>query len=1485
MRKILLIFALMFAFLPRMSGQTGQIGTGTGTNNYLPVYSYYGFNYSQQIYTASEVTAAIGANNMINTIRFYVNSTSATQANYNQWVVYLGNTTQGNFATTTSWIPSSSLQQVYSGTLPTMTAGTWVEIPLTSPFIWDGTSNIVVAVDENSPSYSPNPAQAWGAYNAGANRGILYYSDGTNPNPTSPPTASSRYSDIPRIQLVATGVPACTVAVPNNITISNIGAAGANVSWSVTSDASYVVRYRELPSGTWIEQNIPAYQSSYNITGLTESTQYEVEVASVCGGVQSGWSALFPFTTTALTYCTAGPTSTTVYEYLSNVTVTPAGAPPMVSNSSTPPPFYSNYTTDPTRVINLVRSSVGNTISATKTWPGSTYAAGTRAWIDWNRDGVFDASEIILDSPSNQVAVVTGTFNVPPTAYAGTEYLRMRIVLQEGGVPNACGTFTWGEVEDYNVKLIDLQPCTVDPPANIAVSNLTVSSATISWTLGLGATYILRYKVAGTTVWTTVNITSAPLYLHNLTNLSENTTYEFEVATICGGVTSSYSSTATFTTPSLTYCTSGPTSTTVYEYMSNVTVSPTGMAPMVSNSATPPPFYTDYSTDPTRQITMIRGTANNSISITRVWPGTLYSSISKAWIDYNRNGVFENNEVIINTAANTTSVVSNTFTIPAAGSPQMYSGNLPVKMRVILSETATSPNPCGTFSYGEVEDYYVKFIDLQPCSTTAPVPTIASMTHNTAYVTWMPTANATYRIRWRQGTTGAWLPTTPAPGGYIELPAGQSWYTITDLTEQTAYQVQIQVKCGTSWGSWGSSVNFTTPPLTYCPMVGSGSNDYISNVTVTPNGFPVMSNNSLQTNYISYPTPVIDLEIGSSNNKISVSKAWDNTTYSDAVTAWIDFNRNGTFETSEQILVSPSNTTTPVSNTNFTVPAGAYTGPHTTTMRVVLRRSSAPVMCSDPANGEVEDYAVRLRPCNNATPGAPTFNTITHTTATVNWTSATNNLNYIVQYRPITNPASAWTSVDASIINGNPPLLLTGLLPATQYEVQIAAVCATGGTGAFTPIRTFITRCDPTPPTVTVTNVTSNSAVVTWNPIVASASYVLRWKVVGTIPWNTVNATTLPQPPANSYTITGLSSYVTYEVQVANICDGETDPNPYSNPQVFTTVRNCDIAPPGLTITQLNPTSAVVVWDAYTGADATNNYVLKYRKVGLPGWTTVNVNTNTYTLTGLLELTKYEMQVANVCSGTPANFTPPYYFTTPTVIYCGMQSGNGTNEYISNVKVTPNGKPVMTNSSLGSTYSDYTGVIANFIELIQGSHGNEIIVDKRLGSGAKAGVAVWIDFDRNGTFDLDERILADGPNDNPTASSLFSVPSDAFVSMTDYKYVVMRVAMSKDGIPVNCTSFSDGEVEDYTVRISKLPVLTSANPDEIMIYPNPVKSILNVKNISKKANYKIYSAAGQLISNGIILNNKIDVSRLVNGMYVIDIEDAKGTAQKKFIKE
>lgn len=1201
----------------------GQVGGGTATHAFLPVYSCSAFNYSQQIYLASEIGAAAGTNNYITAIKFFVSTTGAAQVNYNQWAIYMGNTAQTDFATTSSWVPSASLTQVYSGTLPVMTAGAWVEIQLTNPFLWDGVSNVVIGVDENSAGTSCTAN--WGSYTAGNNRGMIYYNATTNPDPLNPPTAVSRYNVLPRLQLTAT----------------------------------------------------------------------------------------------------------------------------------------------------------------------------------------------------------------------------------------------------------TLAPCTNTPPSNVAVTNITSTSANVSWTAAANATYVVRYRVPPSLVWQTINVTTPFVNNVTLTALTENTQYEVQIATICGtqGV---FSSTLSFTTPVLTYCNSNTASVT-NGYINNVTMIGSNV-PMTSNNSGPT-TYTDYSLDPAKTITLLRNSTDNTLSIGRsIVSGTYTTNV---WIDFNGDGIFDNNpstmpggERIMNLGYTSTTPVTAAFDVPA----NAYLGNSKVKMRVMVY-SLTPVNACSPLTgNGEVEDYYVKFIDLQPCTTASPTSiAVNNLTHNSAYVSWMPTANATYVIRWRQGTTGAWLPNAAG----LTLPAGQSFHTITGLNEQTAYQVQIATICGGTQGAFSSSVSFTTPPLTYCNMTGTGTNDFISNVKVTPVNFPVMTNTSVQTNYVSYTTPatLINLEIGSQGNQLSVSKGWEAVTYSDAVYAWIDWDRDGVFTDAERIMTSSASTTSPVTAT-FDVPStGVYTGPSNTTMRIVLKRTSAPVMCADAANGEVEDYAVKLRPCNNATPGNPVFTNTTHNSITINWTAAANNNAFILEYRPITTPASAWTTLNLSVLGGNPPITISTLTPATTYEVRIAAVCGSTGIGAYTPIKVFTTRCDPTPPHVTISTITFNSAMVTWDPVVPSASYILRWREVGsTLPWNTP---TIPQPPANSYTIQNLDSFKTYEVQVANICVGETAANAWSNPQTFTTTRVCEIPPPGLTITQLLPTSAEVVWDPFPGA----TYILKYRKVGIPSWTDVPVNTNTYTITGLSELTKYEMQVANICNGVPGQFTKLYYFTTPTVVYCPMSSANSATEFISKVTVKPTGNKEMINESLASNYSDFTGNPLKFINLIQGSTGNEISIDKTLSTGTNAGVAVWIDFNRNGEFDINERILADGPNGHATASAVFTVPNNAFISMTDHKYVVMRAALQKDGIPVNCTNFKDGEVEDYTVRISKQEVQNSLNQTDIHIYPNPVSSVLYVTNISSKAKYKLYNAAGRLVSTGIILNNSINVSNLINGVYVIEIEDVRGTVQKKFIKE
>jgi hypothetical protein len=122
-------------------------------------------------------------------------------------------------------------------------------------------------------------------------------------------------------------------------------------------------------------------------------------------------------------------------------------------------------------------------------------------------------------------------------------------------------------------------------------------------------------------------------------------------------------------------------------------------------------------------------------------------------------------------------------------------------------------------------------------------------------------------------------------------------------------------------------------------------------------------------------------------------------------------------------------------------------------------------------------------------------------------------------------------------------------------------------------------------------------------------------------------------------------------------------------------------------------------------------------------------------------------------------------------------------------------------------------------------------------------------------------------------SGSFTVPTTAY---TDGN-VIMRVMMAYNKQPTNgCVSQQYGEVEDYPVRILDQALSThdvTKDNATINIFPNPASDVLNITNVSSKAAFIITNMAGQKVMSGQITDNKISVSRLSTGAYIISIED------------
>lgn len=335
-------------------------------------------------------------------------------------------------------------------------------------------------------------------------------------------------------------------------------------------------------------------------------------------------------------------------------------------------------------------------------------------------------------------------------------------------------------------------------------------------------------------------------------------------------------------------------------------------------------------------------------------------------------------------------------------------------------------------------------------------------------------------------------------------------------------------------------------------------------------------------------------------------------------------------------------------------------------------------------------------------------------------------------------------------------------------------------------------------------------------------------------------------------------------------------------PVTVSAIVPCDgTAPAGLAVSNITTAAAQLNWDPIAGA----TYMVRYKRTADATWTTVAVSTNSYTITGLEEGTAYEVQVAAVCSGTTGSYTASSNFTTTTLQYCALTSTNPSGEYISNVKVVAEGAAGVNSTSGAATYTNYSSDATRTVYLAKGTTTNTISVTKAWpGTKYNETITVWIDFDRSGTYDATEMIAATAANQTTPETVTFAVPANAY---TGDKTVGMRVALKfNSGLTNPCGSYTYGEVEDYAVKISPtLGVNDQVRAQQVQVYPNPAVDVLNITKVSDKATYTIFNMAGQAVSKGKVTGNKVQVSQLAKGVYMIAVDNAGEVSQVKFIKK
>jgi PKD repeat protein len=226
------------------------------------------------------------------------------------------------------------------------------------------------------------------------------------------------------------------------------------IAWQpILAAVGYNLRYRAEGSDTWIlEEDLN--ELNFSIENLAVCETYEVQIQTICAGNElPEFSESFNFSSagcdvcSTLSYCDSNGDTTD--EWIESFSIN------NYTNASGDDGGYGSFTGNP--IVYLTKGEDAN-ISITPGYSGQVYDEYPRIWIDFNQDGDFTENELVLE-PGNSI---DETFNdiiqIPSDAINGTTRMRVSMKYFSEGFfpsppPEACETFTYGEVEDYCVNI------------------------------------------------------------------------------------------------------------------------------------------------------------------------------------------------------------------------------------------------------------------------------------------------------------------------------------------------------------------------------------------------------------------------------------------------------------------------------------------------------------------------------------------------------------------------------------------------------------------------------------------------------------------------------------------------------------------------------------------------------------------------------------------------------------------------------------------------------------------------------------------------------------------------------------------------------------------------------------------------------------------------------------------------------------------------
>jgi len=1082
MKKNILSLLLFLSVLFSTYSQV-QVGDGALTDQKFPIYTTSTYSYSQSIYLSTEINAS----GTITAIQWYYNGTGTT-VNTPQLTIYMGTTSESVFTSSSDWEPIANLTPVYSGGININSTPGWKTITLTTPFVYNGTGNLIVAVDGNQIAYTTASDVFYNTPVTGL-RSICCGSIGQDINPANPPTTSgsgnylSFGNFIPNI--IFNGITQLC-QTPNYLTSSNLNTTTATISWqapttTATGGSDYYISTSDtapnantIPSGS-----IASGNNTLNLTSLTPGTAYHIWVRNNCGnGIFSNWSTMLNFSTlcaSTMTFnenfdgITAPQLPNCWTKIIRGPSINPTGTvietSSVIANQVFSAPnsikmFNSNASTATNDII-LVSPSL-STLDLT-TYRLKFYAKQVNV-TGIIQVGTLNSSintAIFTPLPGYENMVITNSsteYTVNFSGYTGTDnYIGIRMKTASLYATTLLDNIRW-----------ELTPICPDV-SNIIVPEVNATGAQITWQSGGTET---SWDVAvGPSTATDPNVltfenTSIPL--KNIIGLNSTTGYKVWVRSVCTvGGNGAWIGPVSFTTD----CAGVATLNENFDGVATPQL-PNCWSKIIRGSSINPTF-TVIETSSLIAGNVLSGPnsvkmSNSSASTTTNDIILVSPNLTTLNLATHRLKFYAKQNVIINTASIIVGTL-NTSTNTATFTPleTVYLTVSPTEYIVDFIGYNGTDTHIG-IKMSSLDNNINVYLDnihweINPTCQDVSNIVVPTTTATGATVTWVSDGDAT---AW-QVVVG--LPTVTDPGTLTPINATATTANITGLTSLTTYNVWVRSVCdGNDYGAWIGPTLFTTAcpsvttidenfdtvtipnlPLCWSKIInGPTSSPYSEVVTKSNNSYS--GSNSVQLVKSSYDS--------GENNVILVTPGLSNIFSGNyRLRFYARQNPNGN-PASVQIGTLNGNTNSadfspiiniPLTNVyteyvvNFDVTLG-------TDSYIGFRNSTA-----DATTVYLENIRWELIPtCPDVT--NIIVNATTTTGASVVWTETGTEVSWDVAFGlpSVTDPTSL-TYENTTV----PSKIITALTPNTTYKVWVRSVCA-GGNGAWVGPITFTTACN-----------------------------------------------------------------------------------------------------------------------------------------------------------------------------------------------------------------------------------------------------------------------------------------------------------------------------------------------------------------------------------------------------------------------------------------